>query len=246
MKLIPALLIACFFTVFGALTATAQLSSFALKAPWLQSFFAKMSPDTPEFTAIGQMDMCDASGAVRFELPMNVSASRNCFRWDADVSKVRPLPPRVIMMAKMMRTDKQIFLVKKDGSNVCIIYPNLHAYVQIPIPPPALAEFDARSAATQIRKIEAGQETVDGHPCIKNKVFDVDPNIPPQPGLMWNASDLRGFPIKIELETDRGLMKFHFQKVVVQPSNSSLFNIPRDYMLFTNSGALMNYAKNQL
>lgn len=245
LKLIPALCIACCFTFFGALTATAQFSSMAARAPWLQSFFAKMSPDTPDFSAIGQCDLCTRAGDVQLELPMDVAVSTNVFRWEVDASKVSPLPPQVKTMAKMMRTDRQIFLVNKNEQRIYMIYPDLHAYIQIPIPESALADVEARSDATQVQKTELGRETIDGHPCIRNKAVTVEPGSPPEQGLMWNATDLQGFPIKMQLNTARGLMKFQFQDVVIQNPDPTLFLVPGNYNLFTNSADLMDYAKNQ-
>jgi len=248
LKLIPALRVACCLMFFSGLnfTAMAQFTSMASKAPWLQSFFAKMNPNTPEFSATGNLDMCDPSGTIRMELPMDVAATTNAFRWEVDASKFWPMPPEVKAMAKQMHTDKTVFLVKTDEQNVYMIYPDLQAYLQFPIPASALAEFDASSKSVQFQKTPLGREFVDGHPCIRNKVTDVEPNSPPEQGLMWNATDLQGFPIKMDLDTGRGLMKFNFQNVVVQSPNPSLFEIPVNYKLFRNSAELMEYAKSQV
>jgi hypothetical protein len=250
MKLIPipalALRIVCSFILFFALTvtATAQIESMASKAPWMQGLFLKMSPNTPEFSAIGQFDLYDPSGKLKLELPMVIAASTNGFRWEADISKFLPLPPEAKALAKMMRTDKTIFLIKTEQREVYMLYPDLKAYVPAQIPASALAYFDARSNRAQLQKIYLGKQVIDGHACIKNKITDVASTS--ETCVAWNASDLQGFPVKMLLETGRGIMKLQFQNVVIQNPDPSLFEIPRNYMMFTNSAALINYAKSQI
>ena len=245
MKAIRALCIACCFAFSGALTASAQFSSMASKAPWLQYFFAKMSPYTPEFSAMGQIDLCDPSGTVQLEMPMNLAAATNAFRWETDISQIRPIPSQVKTMSKQMRIDKMVFLIRKDEQKLYILYPNLRAYVQVPVPADALAQFDANTNLIKLQKTELGQESVGGHACIKNRVIDLEPNIPPQGGLMWNATDLHGFPIKMELRTTQGLMQFQFQEVITQNPGPWLFQVPPNYAFFKNNMELMTYAKQQ-
>ncbi len=245
MKLLAALRITSCLLLFSAFTATAQFSSMATKAPWLQYFFAKMSPDTPEFSASGQIDLCDPSGNVQLELPMNLAASTNVFRWEIDVSQIRPMPPQAQSMAKTLRLDKIAFLIRKDEQKLYILYPNLAAYVQAPIPPEAMAQFAASSDSVKLQKTPIGQAFVDGHPCIKNKVIDTEPNIPPQAGVEWDANDLQGFPIKMELQVSQGLMRFNFQEVTIQSPGGSLFQIPANYTFFKSDADLMDYAKKQ-
>lgn len=211
----------------------------------MQYFFMKMSPNTPEFLATGQMEVYDSSGAAQFELPMDLAATTNYFRWEADVSKIWPLPAETKTMAQLARIDKTVFLVSMEQKKVYMIYPDLQAYEQIPIPASALAQFDLRSGLIDLKKTEVGPEIVDGHPCIKNRITDIEAGNAPQPGLVWNASDLQGFPIKMELKTDQGIMMFHFHNVVIRQPDPSLFEIPGNYMSFTNTGDLMKYAKSQ-
>lgn len=245
MKFLPALCITCCFIFFSALTATAQFTSMATKAPWLQYFFAKMSPNTPEFSAMGQIDLCDPSGTAQLEMPMNLAATTNAFRWDTDVSQISPMPSQVKTMSKQLRIDKMAFLIRKDEQKLYILYPNLLAYVQAPIPPDALAQFAASSDLIKLQKTQLGQESVGGHPCIKNKVTDTEPNLPQQTGLEWDATDLQGFPIKMELRAPQGLMRFDFQEVTTNDPGAWPFQVPANYTFFKSTADVMTYAKRQ-
>jgi hypothetical protein len=244
MKIIHPLKILLYFVFFGTFTSTAQdWSSLATKAPWLNYFFSKMSPNTPEFTATGAMAFCNPQGTVQFIMPMDLAVSSNCFRWQADAMKIWPMPSQARTLAKLTHTDTIVFLTKKDERTVYMIYPGVQAYIPIPIPDSALAEYDTRSGTIQIQKTELGQETLLGHPCIKYKAIDTEPNVPPQEGLIWGATDLQGFPIGMVLHSERGLMKFNFQDVQIRNPDLSLFVIPSNYISFTNSADLLNYAR---
>jgi hypothetical protein len=118
--------------------------------------------------------------------------------------------------------------------------------LRLQIPASALANFDARSGLVQLQKIYLGQQAIDGHACIKNSITDIEPGSSRQSGVIWNASDLHGFPVKSLLESGPGIMKIQFQNVVLQKPNPLLFEIPTNYMMFTNSAALRDYAKRQI
>ncbi|HEV2328519.1 MAG TPA: hypothetical protein VGY56_07000 [Verrucomicrobiae bacterium] len=244
MKIIlPLKIVFCFVFFFGFVSMGQDWSSLATKAPWLNYFFSKVSPNTPEFSATGAMAICNPKGVVQFIMPMDLAVSSNCFRWQADAMKIWPMPPQAKTLAKLIHTDTIVFLTKKNERMVYMIYPSVQAYIPIPIPDSALAEFDTRSDTIQIQKTELGQETLLGHPCIKYKAVDTEPNVPPQEGLIWSATDLQGFPIGMVLHSEGALMKFNFQEVQIRNPDSSLFVIPTNYISFTNSADLLNYAR---
>ena len=43
------------------------------------------------------------------------------------------------------------------------------------------------------------EEKVDGHPCVKNKVVVTDDKDKKQEFTVWNATDLKSFPVKLEM-----------------------------------------------
>jgi hypothetical protein len=133
---VPALRIICPFILFFALTVTAsaQIESMATQAPWLQFFFSKMSPNTPEFSAIGQFDAYDPSGKSLFEMPMDIAKSTNCFLWKSDISKFWIVPQQARTQAQLMRTDKFVILVKMEQRKIYVLFPGIRAYVATPNP----------------------------------------------------------------------------------------------------------------
>ena len=61
---------------------------------------------------------------------------------------------------------------------------------------------------------ELGKDTVDGHPCVKNKVIVTDNEGSKHESTVWNATDLKNFPVKIETDrTGRQTMTMLFKNV---------------------------------
>ena len=56
----------------------------------------------------------------------------------------------------------------------------------------------------KVEMTEIGKETVDGHPCVKNKVVVTDKENKKHESTVWNATDLKNFPIKIQTQEQGG------------------------------------------
>jgi len=235
----------CVALILCEFAASAQdFSSFTKNAPWLQGFFAEMAPSTPEFSAVGEMKMCDTDGATQFVLPMELSVSTNCLRWDADIMKIWPLPPQVTAAAKLTHTDKMTTITRIDTKQMFVIYPGIQAYVQYPISNQVLDEVNTLKTATELQKTELAQETVNDHLCMKTRVVELKPH--PQTttnDYVWYAADLQQFPVRMELHTKGQMLKFDFQTVHVGTPDASVFEIPTNYLAFANNAELMSYVK---
>src|SRR5207248_1768042 len=79
-----------------------------------------------------------------------------------------------------------------------LVYPGLESYAVSPTAAVAGAPEDFKVETTEL-----GKETVDGHPCIKNKAVVTDKQGAKHESTLWNATDLKSFPIKI-VTTENG------------------------------------------
>ena len=50
----------------------------------------------------------------------------------------------------------------------------------------------------KVETTEIGKETLDGHPCVKNKYVVTDNEGVKHESTVWNATDLKNFPVKIQ------------------------------------------------
>jgi|HubBroStandDraft_1064217.scaffolds.fasta_scaffold02957_2 hypothetical protein len=74
--------------------------------------------------------------------------------------------------------------------------------------------------------IPVGEETVDGHVCRVEDVIISFPKRPPAKLRFWEAEDLQGFPVKIELRTTNIHRSMEYKNVVLGPQDPTLFVYP--------------------
>ena len=90
------------------------------------------------------------------------------------------------------------------------------------------------SAAKPGRKIERavdGKESVDGHPCqVETVTISAGDLALPIKLKLWEAEDLHGFPVKVQVLNGGGRGTIQYKDVVLGPADPSLFIRPRHCM----------------
>ena len=83
--------------------------------------------------------------------------------------------------------------------------------------------FDKTSS---LQRSPVGTDTVDGHPC-KVEMMTVTPKTgQPTKMKVWEADDLKGFPVKVEIESSHGPMAVEYKDVSFSEPPASLFTHP--------------------
>jgi hypothetical protein len=83
------------------------------------------------------------------------------------------------------------------------------------------------------RQPTGGKETVDAHPCrIENATFIATDDRPPVKMKLWEAEDLEGFPVKIEIASTTRTFTVTFQDVKLEAPDQSLFKLPTKCPVF--------------
>jgi hypothetical protein len=88
----------------------------------------------------------------------------------------------------------------------------------------------AQAPDVTIEHSSAGTDTVDGHAC-KVENLTITPHSGPRAGQptklkVWEAQDLHGFPLKVEMQTDHGLITTEYKNVSLAEPDTSLFVHP--------------------
>jgi len=153
-------------------------------------------------------------GKTRFEMNM--------------AEKGGPMPPEALAQMKAMGMDmsQMIIVTRPDKKLTYILLPNMQTCVENPLQDPdaAKAESDFKLETTEL-----GKETVDGHPCIKNKMVVTDDKGKKHESTVWNATDMKNFPVKIETTEDGSLVTMLFQNVKLSKPEASQFEPPANY-----------------
>jgi hypothetical protein len=218
------------------LLAVVKFAAHAQDIPGLGSF-NKLFENFPSFSTEMVITIKSASGEIPTVLRSTVTQRNGMRRVESDVArnsgpsfgaetatelKASGMTPMVIISNPTNKTD-------------WLIFPALRGYLQEP-------DETGREEPITLEKI--GESEVGGHPCIKNKLVVKDASLE---GSVWNATDLGGFPIKIELKRNYGdtvvTLVVTFEKVSLAVPSESLFRPPSDYQLFADRAALKEAAK---
>ncbi len=114
------------------------------------------------------------------------------------------------------------------------LFPKSMKYVQTPIKPPAETPGGAplliNPKDVKVTSEKLGEETVNGHPCIKWKVTMTMPDGKSTVYYSWGAQDLDNFAIKKEIESTPGeSVVIEYSNVVLGKPDASVFEIPAGY-----------------
>ena len=198
---------------------------------------SKLFGDNKAFSAALEMQTKDDSGSP-ITMPGKISfdAGKSRFEFNLADMKGGKMPPDAVAQMKSMGFDQMVAISLPDKKAAYLLYPGLQSCVQMKLP-----ETEA-SPATNDYKMEAtelGKETVDGHPCVKNKVVVTGKDGTKHESTVWNATDLKNFPIKIQ-STEQGRdATMLFKNVSLTAPAASQFELPPDYQKYDNMQALM-------
>lgn len=88
------------------------------------------------------------------------------------------------------------------------------------------------TAKGSITRKELGSETVDGHPAKITEMTITSDDGKKMVMKAWLASDLKDFPLRVEIESPKGPMRMNFKDVSLSAPDSRLFESP------TNCGTM--------
>ena len=160
----------------------ATMLAFSILASHAQpALYGGMSGPPPELTMSGSMkkifgEHAAFSANVEIQslsdgitMPGKMATLDGETRFETDMTQIKggQMTPAANDVMKHMGTDLMIRISRPDKKLLYMIYPHLQAYVES-----ALRDPDANAPESDFKAevTEVGTETVDGHPCVKNKV----------------------------------------------------------------------------
>ncbi len=96
--------------------------------------------------------------------------------------------------------------------------------------PPRNDPFATASEDAKVERSAAGSGTVDGHSCKIENVTVIPKNGKPTTMKVWEAQDLKGFPVKIEMQTEQGPATMLYRDVSFDKPAASVFEHPSNCM----------------
>jgi hypothetical protein len=150
-------------------------------------------------------------------------------------AKSSAMPTELVTAMKQAGMDKVITIVRADKKATFVSYPGAQAYTEVPFRTNELA-------LEKIEFTEVAKETIDGHPCVKKKTSIADSRGRPQEFFVWHASDLKDFPLQMELPQRANKVIVKLQSPKMETPDVSVFDVPASYTKYTNAQDLMQAA----
>lgn len=189
------------------------------------------------FTATMQTKMSGPNGPMTVKSKMFFDHENSRTEMNMADAQGGNLPPDAITQMQALGMDKVVSISLSDKKSVYMVYPNIRSYVAMDIT--GGAGPVTNSYQTQTTKI--GEETVDGHDCVKNKtvVWSGDQT---NEFTVWNATDLNSFPIQIAMSQQDMSITIDFQNVSFDKLDASLFQPPAGFTRYGSIQDLMQSA----
>lgn len=221
----------------GSLAAVSVLAQVPGAGPSLGPAMTQLFGDIQGFSAKARVQVLDNSQKEMVSMPMDFALLEKKIRVEIDMSQTRnaSMPPGAAEQLKAMGMARVVSIIRPDKDLVYVLYPTQKSLMTMPLP-----KHDTDPAKQpKITKTAVGKETVDGHPCVKNKVTMTDDNGKPVEAMTWNASDLKDFPIQIQTTEKQGTSIMHFSEIQFDKPDPKLFDAPDDYAAYDSPQALM-------
>lgn len=199
---------------------------------------AKLFGDHQTFTATMEFEIADPSTKRPMTMPgkMSFDAGKSRFEMNTAEIKGAQMPAGAAEQLKAMGMDLTVSISRPDKNVAYIIYPGMQSYIETPLPKKAAAtnEVDFKTEITEL-----GKETVDGHECMKNKVVVTDNDNVAHESTVWNATDLKKFPVKIETNEEGQKLVMRFKTVAFEKPAAGGFEVPAGLTKYTSVPAMM-------
>lgn len=221
-----------------ALTCAVRAQPGHTSGPRFTGSMAKLFGENQAFSADMEAQV-GAGGDQTMTMPGKLAFDGGKSRFDMDMGAAKggQMSPHMAEQMKAMGMDKLTSISRPDKKIVYLIYTGLSAYAETPLQDP---EATKPASAFKMDKTELGKDTVDGHTCVKNKVVVTDDQGNKHESTVWNATDLKDFPIKIETTEQGGqTMTTLFTNVKLAKPDAAVFDPPSDFKKYDSPQALM-------
>ena len=206
-------------------------------APGMTTALIKLFGDIKAFSARAEVQVLDASQKEVSNMPMDFSLLDKRIRVEIDqaLTKSRTMPPGAAESLKQMGMARVISILCPDKKAAYVFYPDQKVMMTMPL----AEEGPDAASGPKTTKTVLGKETVDGHPCVKNKILMTFAQGDPVEAITWNATDLKDFPVQIQTKESEHTSFIRFKQVEFHKLDSSLFDPPSGYVKYSDPQQLM-------
>jgi hypothetical protein len=208
----------------GQRAAWAQVTAGA--SPGLNAALVRLFGGHTGFSAQLDLRMLDAQTNETLHAPMQFSLLDGKMRGDLDVTRLKSkdLPAMAASAAKSVGMDRVVTLVRPDKRESYLVYPSFQACVVAPLDADEIA---ALQKPAKIVRTPLGRQAVDGQPCIKYRVVVTEPDGRQHQAVVWTATQMKDFPLRIETRDGADTIVMQFRQVKLERPDAGLFELPK-------------------
>jgi hypothetical protein len=206
------------------------------RTPSFDGAMGKLFGDNASFSATMEFSSTGQTGGD-MTVSAKIAHAEGKAHIEMDMSNVQGghIPPQAAARMKQMGMSKMTMIIRRDKGLTYTVYPDMKAYTETASNEKYAPVSDYKSDTTKL-----GQETIDGHDCVKNKVVVTDPDGRTHESTVWNATDLKDFPVQIQTTAENGsVMVLIFNNVKLDKPDDSQFDPPSDFKKYDNMMSLM-------
>ena len=197
---------------------------------------AKIFGENSTFSADLEFTLVSGPGNDGMTMPGKLAYLDGKSRFEMDMAqmKSKQMPP--VDRMKQMGMDKMLVIGRPDKKVTYLVYSGLQSYLESPI-----TDADAGQSESdyKLEITELGKDTVDGHACVKNKVVVTDKNGKAHESTVWNATDMKKFPVKIETKEQENTITMLFKNVKLAKPDAAQFEPPADFKKYDSMMTMM-------
>ena len=234
----PNLVILSICLSIGSLHAQSGRPGGPPPGPGLSGSTAKLFGDNSTFSANLEIQTSTGGGSENMTMPGRIFFDNGKSRFEMNTAELKGgnMSPQAAAQMKSIGLDKMVMISRPDKKVGYQVYPSMQAYVENALPE---GESSGTGDDFKIEVTELGKETVEGHPCIKNKTVVTDKEGTKHESLVWNATDLKKFPVKIEHTEDSTKVTMLFREVSLSKPAADLFDPPPGTAKYDSMQAMM-------
>jgi hypothetical protein len=179
-----------------------------------------------------------SAGRMPMTVPGKIFVLDGKSRFEMNMAEMKSsaIPPQAVEQMKAMGMNEMVNISNPEEKITYLVYPGLQAFAQVTMQDPEAAKT---AADFKIETTELGKETVNGFDCVKNKAVVTDNAGKQFEYTVWNATDLKDFPVKLETTNQGRNMTMVFKDVKLSKPDKALFAPPADYKKYDSMMAMM-------
>jgi len=199
---------------------------------------SKLFGDTTAFSAKAEVQVFDKNQKEKMNAPLDFAMLDNNVRVEMETARIKnkDMPDGAAAMLKQFGLDRVTSIIRPDKKTIYLIIPSQQSLVATPMPQP---DVDVFYSKPKIEKAELGKETLDGHPCVKNKVVFTGDKGEKHECTVWYATDLKNFPVQILTQEKDDTVILRYRQVQLAKPAAKQFDVPTGYQEYTDVQAMM-------